>query len=218
MKLLAIDTTTDTATVALSMNGEVYHEEQTGMRQHAQYLLPMIQRLLALAGLSCQQLDGIVFGRGPGSFTGLRIACSVAKGLAYAHDLPMYPVSSLAAIAEPFGLSQPVLAILDARMHQVYWAYFEGDTSETHEHVSAVEDIQIVPIKPFILAGVGFESYLPQLPMALQAQMIQQQVVIPSAESMIRLVESGEIKPISAEAALPVYVRNQVTHGGESRG
>ena len=99
MNLLAIDTSTEHATVAVTAHGELFSEEQGSMRQHAQFLLPMVERMLGLAGLSLTQLDGIVFGRGPGSFTGLRIACSVAKGLAYAHDLPLYPVSSLAAIA-----------------------------------------------------------------------------------------------------------------------
>ena len=218
MKLLAIDTSTDLATVALTVNGELYTEEQTGTRQHAQFLLPMIDRLLSMAGLSCHELEGIVFGRGPGSFTGLRIACSVAKGLAYAHDLPMYPVSGLAAIAYEIGLGVPVLTMIDARMHQVYWAYFEKDLVNVPEQVSAPEDIELIIAKPLILAGVGFEPYAHQLPSALQAHIIQQQVVFPRAQSMVGLVESGKIKPISAKAALPVYVRNQVTQGGGSRG
>lgn len=218
MKLLAIDTSTDTATVALAVNGEIYTEEQAGMRQHAQFLLPMIERLLALAGLSCQKLDGIVFGRGPGSFTGLRIACSVAKGLAYAHDLPMYPVSSLAAIAHEVGLGQRILTLIDARMHQVYWAYFSKDSFDAPEQVSVASEIKLPSDSPFILAGVGFEPYALQLPIELQAQIIQQRMIYPRAKAMIRLVEMGHIKAISAEAALPVYVRNQVTQGGESRG
>ena len=218
MKLLAIDTSTDTATVALAVNGEIYTEEQAGMRQHAQFLLPMIERLLALASLSCHQLDGIVFGRGPGSFTGLRIACSVAKGLAYAHDLPMYPVSSLASIAYEVGLGQRILTLIDARMHQVYWAYFSKDSFDVPEQVSVASEIKLPSDNPFILAGVGFEPYAVQLPIELQAQIIQQRIIYPRAKAMIRLVEMGHIKAISAEAALPVYVRNQVTQGGESRG
>lgn len=98
-KLLAIDASTDQASVALLINGVSISEEQGSQRTHAQILLPMIDKLLTEANSSLNQLDGIVFGCGPGSFTGLRIACSMAKGLAYAHDLPLIPVSSLAAIA-----------------------------------------------------------------------------------------------------------------------
>ena len=87
MNLLAIDTSTDHATVALAFGNELLSEEQGSMRQHAQFLLPMVERLLTSASLSFSQLDGIVFGCGPGSFTGLRIACSVAKAFAFAHDL-----------------------------------------------------------------------------------------------------------------------------------
>ena len=218
MNLLAIDTSTDTASVALAVQGEIYTEEQSGMRQHAQFLLPMIERMLALADLSCQQLDAIVFGRGPGSFTGLRIACSVAKGLAYAHDLPMYPVSGLAAIANEAGLNQPVLALMDARMHQVYWAYFDGDSGDVLEQVSNADAIYVPSDRPFTLAGIGFEPYLAQLPASINAQISQQCTIVPNAKTMIRMVEAGYIKPVSAEQALPVYVRNQVTQGGESRG
>lgn len=220
MNLLAIDTSTDTASVALAVKGEIYTENQSGMRQHAQFLLPMIERILALAGLSCPQLDAIVFGRGPGSFTGLRIACSVAKGLAYAHDLPMYPVSGLAAIANEAGLSQPVLALMDARMHQLYWAYFVGESEslEVTEQVSNAADIYLPSDRPLTLAGMGFEPYLAQLPEDIKALISQQCTIAPNAKTMIRMVEGGQIKPVSAELALPVYVRNQVTQGGASCG
>ena len=218
MNLLAIDTSTDKATVAIAVRGEVYSEEQGSMRQHAEFLLPMIERLLTKAGLATSQLDGIVFGRGPGSFTGLRIACSVAKGLAYAHDLPMYPVSSLAAIANEVGLDNRVLTMIDARMQQVYWAFFDANTVDGVEQVSSVDDIVLPSTEPFILAGVGFESYAQALPEKIKAQISQQSIVFPTAQSMIRLVQSGQIASVSAEAALPVYVRNQVTQGGESRG
>ena len=99
MKLLAIDTSTERASVALAVGQEIQSREHLAQRQHAQFLLPVIDELLSEAGLTISQLDGIVFGRGPGSFTGLRIACSIVKGLAYAHDLAVYPVSSLLTIA-----------------------------------------------------------------------------------------------------------------------
>ena len=128
MTLLAIDTSTERATVALAVGDTVFHDEKHNVREHAQCLLPMINGLLEKAAVSLSQLDGIVFGCGPGSFTGLRITCSMAKALAYAHDLPLFPVSSLAAIAnkvyhvtENLKPDTHVLAMLDARMQQVYF-------------------------------------------------------------------------------------------------
>jgi tRNA threonylcarbamoyladenosine biosynthesis protein TsaB len=220
MNLLAIDTSTEFATVAVAAHGEIYSEEQGSQRQHAQLLLPMVERLLASAGLSFSQLDGIVFGRGPGSFTGLRIACSVAKGLAYAHDLPLYPVSGLATIAydvyhrEMEQLADAnVLAMIDARMHQVYWGRFTGESFSVLEQVSSVADITLTLERPLILAGVGCELYISQLPVDIRARIVKECTIFPKAASMIRLVQSGLILAVSASEALPVYVRNEVTHG-----
>ncbi len=215
MKLLAIDTSTEQATVAIAMDNQIHSEEQSGMRQHAQLLLPMVERLLANTELSFSQLDAIVFGRGPGSFTGLRIACSVAKGLAFAHDLPLYPVSSLAAIA--FDVNQasnlPILAMIDARMHQVYWGYFTHGSYSVLEQVTSAADIVLPSDAPFILAGVGFDSYELQLPNAIQSQMMTKRTVFPNAKAMIRLVQSGQVQVVSAAEALPVYIRDKVTQG-----
>ena len=219
MNILAIDTSTELASVAILAHGEIQSEEQGSMRQHAQFLLPMIQRLLAAAGLTFSQLDGIAFGRGPGSFTGLRIACSVAKGLAYAHDLPLFPVSGLAAIADEVYQTatdgRNVLAMIDARMQQVYWGFFSGVSFEVQEHVSSAADISLGSINAMILAGVGFESYAVQLAEDLQARIVKQCTVFPKAAAMIRLVQNGHIQAVSVADALPVYVRNQVTHGIE---
>ncbi len=213
MKLLAIDTSTERATVALSLGDVFYSDAQDGLRKHAQLLLPMVEGLLAKSGTSLNQLDGIVFGRGPGSFTGLRIACSVAKALAYAHDLPVFPVSSLAAIADEVYHTETalppytqVLAMLDARMQQVYWACFARDNFSPDEHVSAPEDV-ISPATPVIIAGVGLDSYAAQFPSAMQAPFVKQRLVYPEARAMIRLVRRGQITAVSAAEALPVYVR-----------
>lgn len=223
MNLLAIDTSTETASLALLRKGELCSEEQGAQRNHARLILPMVENLLAEAEISLSQLDGIVYGRGPGSFTGLRIACSVAKGLAYAQDLPLYPVSSLAAIANE-ALQQEsnlqdaaVLAVLDARMNQLYWAYFNAQSFQAEEQVSSVADLALADEKSFILAGIGFESYLPQLSPALQKRSYKMLSIYPKAEAMIRLVLTGKIAAVSAADALPVYVRNQITQG-EPRG
>ena len=219
MNILAIDTSTELATVAVAVNEEILSEEQGSMRQHAQFLLPMIKRLLATSGLTFNQLDGIVFGRGPGSFTGLRIACSVAKGLAYASDLPLYPVSCLAAIADEVyqtaAADAKVLAMVDARMHQVYWGCFTGTTFEVQEQVSSAADISLESVSSLILAGVGYEAYEQQFSTELREQIVKRYSVFPKATAMVRLVQKGHIKAVSAAEALPIYVRNQVTHGTE---
>ncbi|CDZ77032.1 t(6)A37 threonylcarbamoyladenosine biosynthesis protein [Legionella massiliensis] len=223
MNLLAIDTSTDCASVALNINGELRSEEQGAQRSHARLILPMIEGLLAEAGMGLAQLDAIVYGQGPGSFTGLRIACSVAKGLAYSQDLPLYPVSSLAAIAnEAFYSSElapntSVLAVLDARMNQLYWGCFHQQAIIVTEEVSAAVDIVPSAENPIVLAGVGYESYLQQLTPELQAKINNHLTIYPKAEAMIRLALTGAIKPISAAEALPVYIRNQITQG-EPRG
>jgi len=221
MKLLAIDTSTEQASVAL-MNGKaITRLEQPAQRHHAQFILPMVDQLLVDAGLSLSQCDGIVFGRGPGSFTGLRIACSVAKGLAYAQDLPVYPVSTLAAIAAEL-LIQPnqkaaVLAMIDARMNQVYWACYTHIDDVTEERVSAIADIVIEHNSPLILAGVNYEIYRAELPAHLEARVVAEHRIFPDTVSMLNLVVNGKIAPVTAADALPVCIRNQITQG-ESRG
>ena len=102
--------------------------------------------------------------------------------------------------------------MIDARMHQVYWASFNAEIKSAQEQVTAVTDIIQPAGQTLILAGVGFETYLPQLPVAIQAAIIKQRVVFPTAQAMIELVQTGHVQPISAAEALPVYVRNQVTH------
>ncbi|MBA2657955.1 MAG: tRNA (adenosine(37)-N6)-threonylcarbamoyltransferase complex dimerization subunit type 1 TsaB [Tatlockia sp.] len=221
MNLLAIDTSTDCASVALIINGELRSESQSCQRSHAQLLLPMVESVLLKAGVNLKHLDGIAYGRGPGSFTGLRIACSVAKGLAYAADLPLYPVSSLATIANEVlttykGLQNPsVLAVIDARMSELYWTYFNKDNWGINEQVSPAGKIGLEPAadSPLIIAGVGYEAYLPQLDPALRSKISEHYLIYPKAEAMIRLVLTGTIKGVSASSALPFYIRNQITQG-----
>lgn len=220
MNLLAIETSTEQATIALSVDGQIDGESQSELRQHAQFILPMIDRLLKAADLSLKQLDGIVFGRGPGSFTGLRVSCSVAKGLAYAHDLPLYPVSGLASIAwDAFNQTQEnandvrVLAVIDARMQQIYWGQFSQNRFVAHEQVNAPVDL-VMPVEaPLILAGVGIDQYRSQLPEAVKQSIVAQYSLAPNAQSMIQLVQSGRVESVSAAEAEPVYIRNQVTQG-----
>lgn len=215
--LLAIDTTTNQASVAISINGKLLSKENTNIKQHAEYLLPMISELFTETGTSFAELQGIVFGCGPGSFTGIRVSCSVAKALAYAHNLPMYPVTSLHAIAYAacdgnLVVDTSVLAMLDARMQEFYWQYF-SDLQIGCPEVSSVEDIKIPEVRKLIIAGPSINSYIDGLPKhILDADFILKDV-FPTAVSMLSLVQEGYIGSVSANDALPLYVRNEVVRG-----
>jgi len=224
MNLLAIDTSTERASLALTVNGQVHQVGAGEQRKHAQWLLPAIDQLLCEANVSLNQLDGIAFNRGPGSFTGLRIACSVAKGLAFACDLPLYPISSLAVIANELLHHQPnlfiehdLLTLIDARMQQVYWACYQHTSLEALERVSDLSAVIVNSDKKLIVAGVAFEQYLSQLSPQMAARIVAQHALYPNAAAMLRLVINGEVKPVSAENAMPVYIRDKVTQG-EKRG
>jgi tRNA threonylcarbamoyladenosine biosynthesis protein TsaB len=212
VNLLAIETSTSRASVALSFEGEVFVSEETGTPKHAGVLLLMIDALLKRAKIDFKVLDGVVFGEGPGSFTGVRLACSVAKGFAYAYNLPLFPVSALYAIAfQMREEKEAVLAMLDARMHQVYFAFQPDKGGKAF--VSSPEAIQVQVENPFVLAGVGFKPYVNEMPEKLRALILQQHEIFPEASAMIALVESGVIQSVTATEALPMYVREQVTGG-----
>lgn len=222
MKLLAIDTSTEMASVAVLSAEKITGEELGSQRTHAQLLLPMIDRQMEQAGIHMSELDGIIFGCGPGSFTGLRIACSIAKGLAFAHDLDLIPVSSLSSIAwaahEEQGNAQtPVLAVLDARMHEMYWAYYQAGQFKAEEKVNAVQEIQLPLNQTVVLAGAGIDLYWSEFSEQIKSQITARMNVYPNAAAMIRLVQHTGITKISVAKAQPVYVRNQVTQG-DSRG
>lgn len=226
MNLLAIETSTDIASVALAMGSEIQCLEQAGTRQHAQHLLPMIQTLLNDTQVSCAALDGIVFGSGPGSFTGLRIACSIAKAFAYAYDLPLYGLSSMAAIAYQAralidaSTQVSVLAMLDARMQEVYWAYYPPDIAipDGTIQVSPPQAIQIEDQHAWVLAGWGLDAYQGYWSGYAQGKLIAHYAMYPKADTLIHLTRAGMSIATTAEAALPLYVRNQITHTGGTHG
>lgn len=218
MNVLAIDASTDKASVAVKAGDKLFCLEQDSVKTHAQLILPMIERLMAQACVQLNQLDGIVFGCGPGSFTGLRIACSIAKGLAYAHDLNLIPVSSLAALAwaareqEQYS-SLPVLAVIDARMNELYWAYFAPDVYTAQEWVTPVQLIDVPADNLLLMTGTGIDSYWPDCTAELKERTAIRLNQTPNASAMIRLAEATQIQAITPAQAQPVYVRNQVTQG-----
>ena len=224
MKILAIDTATEACSAALSIDGETASRFEVAPRRHTELLLPMVDELLAEAGIALSALDAIAFGRGPGSFTGVRIATATAQGIAYSADLPVAPVSTLAAIAQAAMDERDVPAVacaVDARMGEVYWATFRRDADglaalEGEERVLPPAAVPLLDAGiPWHGAGSGWEAYhdalierLGAAPATLDAR------ALPHAATIARLAAAafkrGETVP-PAEA-LPVYLRNRVTH------
>jgi tRNA threonylcarbamoyladenosine biosynthesis protein TsaB len=129
VRILALDTATQSCSAALLIDGSMISRERPLEHGHAAQILPMIDALLAEGGVVLSALSAIAFGRGPGAFTGVRLAASVTQGLAFGAGVPVVPISDLAALAqralEVGERCRRVLACMDARMHEVYWACFE---------------------------------------------------------------------------------------------
>lgn len=223
--ILALDTSTDACSVALATESGVVGLFELAVKTHTQRLLPMIDELLTQEGVQLADLDAIAFGRGPGSFTGLRIGLGVVQGLAYARRLPVIPVSTLTAMAVRHfrhtpDTSRPVLTALDARMGEVYWALFAPESGQLNPRVMVEEQVmspQRVAEHPDVGAmGVNFEGVGPGWQYAaLQAlaPAVLEPVFHPRAEDIARLgmeaYARGEAIPI--QQAQPVYLRNTVS-------
>ena len=216
MKLLAIDTATDICSVALSLDGEVLERSERG-GQHAERILQMIDGLLTEAGLMLAQCDVIAFGRGPGSFTGLRIGAGVVQGLAFGADLPVVPVSSLAGLAQGQD-TEKVLVAFDARMHQVYWGTYRRNSRgivelQGTEGVFAPQEVSLPEGDGWHGAGSGWDVYHDALQQRLGPRLAAwRQDCLPSARFIAELGHAGYQSgaAISAEASLPIYIRNDV--------
>ena len=220
MNILAIETATDVLSLALALGedeGARVHETTlaAGQRQ-AELILGEIDALLARAGRSVRDLDAVAYGAGPGSFTGLRIACGVAQGIAAARDIPVLGVSTLAALAEASGASR-VVACLDARMGEVYHAAFEKRDGALREVIPSgllrPESIPLPPGAGWIGCGGGFAAHRGILTARLGARLAAvHPEVLPSAAAILRLAtprfaagEGGD-----AATAVPVYLRDRV--------
>jgi tRNA threonylcarbamoyladenosine biosynthesis protein TsaB len=226
MKILALDTATENCSAALLIEGELRATEELIGRGHAERILSMIDALLREARVRLTDLAAIAFGRGPGSFTGVRLAASVTQGLACGSGLGVVPVSDLRALAQrAFELPaapQRVLVCSDARMHEVYWGCFERAPdgfarAVNEERVSGPAQV-VLPVTwtdavaPVAGVGSGFASY-PQLTAALSASVsIAGTTLLPRAAEIARLavpeVAGGRV--FRPEQALPVYLRDDV--------
>jgi len=221
MKLLTLDTSTEACSCALYLDGEIQDRSKIAPRQHSTLILPMADELLAEAGLKPTQLDGLAFGCGPGSFTGLRIACGVVQGIAFAADIPVAPVSSLAALAQAAYTEEgaiSVLAAIDARMSEVYFGCYVIDKQgimrcDGEELVCAPHDISLPNAGQWHGVGSGWATYADKF-IAKLGDAIQdyQGEKYPQARAIIPLALAAfqEGKIVSADGALPVYLRNKV--------
>lgn len=216
LKILALDTSTEACSAAVSVDGSVVERFEAG-NQHSELILPMVQAVLAEAGLALTQLDAVAFGRGPGSFTGLRIGAGVVQGLAFGADLPAVPVSSLAALAQ--GVDAPrVLAAFDARMGQIYFgAYARNDQGVVElvgmEQVIAPAGIPLLEGTDWVGAGSGWDQYHALLSARLGECVARwQRQACPRARFVAELAVAAYRagQAVAAEQALPVYLRDEV--------
>lgn len=216
VKLLALDTSTELCSAALWLDGEIAAREAHAGQRHSELALPMIDDLLRAAGLGVRSLDAIAFGAGPGSFTGLRIACGIVQGLAFGAGLPVVGVGTLLALAEAAGAEQ-ALCCLDARMRQVYCAAYrrgpDGWTTVREPGVFAPESVPQLPAGAWTGCGNGFAVYGPALAARLGSALVRvAPVQVPHAREIAILgaaeMARGGGRP-PAEA-VPVYVRDKV--------
>lgn len=218
MRLLAVDTSTAACSVAAwSASGLVCERFEWSGQGHSERLLPMVDEVLAEAGWRLEACDALAFGRGPGSFTALRIGIGVVQGLARGTGLPVVPVSSLAALAQVQPADQ-VLAAVDARMGQVYWAPFARDAGglmrpAAKERVTAPGEVRWRAAGAWIGAGSGWDQYGGVLLSSLGGVVTAWRPgEAPRAAGVAALAapELAAGRVLDAARALPEYVRNQV--------
>jgi tRNA threonylcarbamoyladenosine biosynthesis protein TsaB len=221
MKLLALDTSTEACSCALWVNGILTERTALALRQHAELILPMIDELLMEAGLTPTQLDALAVSQGPGSFTGVRMACGIAQGIAFALNIPIIPLSSLAVLAQAAYMelgAQRVLATIDARMNEVYYGYYSLNAQGImqrigSEAVIAPEKIELPTGDQWYGVGSGWTTYHKQLQTRLATYLQDYQIDrYPQARAMLpfALIAHSQKEYVSAEQLLPVYLRNRV--------
>lgn len=221
-KILALDTSTENCSVALLIGDQCYSRSEVAPREHTHKILPMVDDVLAEAGISLNDVDALAFGRGPGSFTGVRIGIGIAQGLAFGADLPMIGISTLKAMAQAtyrkHGQHFAACAI-DARMSEVYWGRFQrqdnGNWMAIDEEcvispLHLVEQITVDEGK-WRKAGTGWKAYQEAFD-ALAISVEPSDVLFPEAEDIAYLAKFDleEGNTVMADQASPVYLRDKV--------
>jgi tRNA threonylcarbamoyladenosine biosynthesis protein TsaB len=218
VKLLAIDTATEQCSVALSIDGNVLERCVITPRGHADLVLPMVDELLREGGVRLADLGAIAYGRGPGAFTGLRIAISVVQGLAFGAEIPTIGISDLAAVAYQAAMGRGrVMAAMDARMGEVYWGIYECDpdaktaTAVGTERLSSPEEVRSsITHAVTAVAGTAATAY-PQIAEGLSGVEVRAGI-LPHARTIVALAEAEYLagRLGSAADAQPVYIRDRV--------
>ena len=225
LTLLALDTSTEACSVALLYNGEKTHLNELAQRTHTKRILPMIDKILANSGLHLNQVNALAFGRGPGSFTGVRVGAGIAQGLALGADLPVIPISNLTAMAQAaFELYQAenVVAAIDARMNEVYFSqlmrekvrsdigeFFQWREIITEQVCSPEQAIKQLRDDNAFRVGTGWAAYS----QFTEKNLTSSDIALPNALYMLELarVEYLQKRTISALEIEPIYLRNEVT-------
>lgn len=219
MNLLAIETSTEACSVALIHGDEVIARSEIAPRRHAELVLPMADNLLAEAGLGRHALDAIAVGRGPGAFTGVRLGISLAQGMALALDVPVVTVSSLAALAlEAPEDESAILAVIDARMGEIYAASFRRDDNGgliplDEERVCLPQSLSLPEQARWHVVGTGWTAYADELRRHLTGELRSTEGArYPQARHVAELAarEFAEGRATAPEHALPVYLRDKV--------
>ena len=216
MKLLAIETATEACSIAVLVDGAVIERFEIAPRRHTELALPWAEALLAEAGIAKSQLDAIAVGRGPGAFTGVRLAIALAQGIALALDRPLLPVSTLAALAMR-ATGERILAAIDARMGEIYIASFRRDG----DGLIATSDEVVIPPNDFALpegsgwhaVGTGFAAADGALAARLQGRLATvDAAALPHAADVARLgaLAFARGEAIAPERIEPAYLRNNV--------
>ena len=223
MNIVAIDTATEAFSVALKCGDDVHHRYDVQPRMHAQLLLPALDELFVEAGIEPSALDAVAFGRGPGAFTGVRIATAAAQAIAMAHDLPVAPVSTLAAIARRAHreASESHIAVaIDARMGEVYWGAYQIQDGNPmpvlDERVCLPSAVGLMSAAgsggKWIGAGTGWLTYARELSEASGIDDGEVNVTLPHALDILAVGEQIITHGLGVDAAnaLPVYLRDNV--------
>jgi tRNA threonylcarbamoyladenosine biosynthesis protein TsaB len=222
MKLLAVETATEACSAALFVDGDIIERFEIAPQQHTKLILPMIDSLLAEAGLKPADLDGLAFGCGPGSFTGVRIATGVIQGIAFGLDIPVVPVSTLAALAQGFFNHNAadldvVFAAMDARLGEIFWGVYQRDSQGFAQLIGqeavTPASLVIVPELQGIGVGSAWSVYQNELQCRLGNRVSYFEAQhLPSARTVAKLGVHGfeQGLAVGAEYAMPVYLRDKV--------
>lgn len=222
MRILAIDTATEACSVALGLDDTTLSHFELCPREHTQRILPMVRDILNQGAVNLSDINVLAFGRGPGSFTGVRIGIGIAQGLALGAELPMVGVSTLATMAQGAfrknGATR-VLAAIDARMGEVYWAEYQrnADGNWQGEDTEAVLSPEAVAERltqldgRWMTVGTGWQAW-PEMGRDSGLELEDGEVLLPAAEDMLPLAQHSvaQGRTVAAEKAEPVYLRNTV--------